>query len=324
MFRRYWITAIAFGLALIFSPPNEGQEGKQEPPADPTPSHEQPAQQPAEETEAGRTENFGVSPTNHSSREHYRYDASDGDEQHGESQGTSFSRGILGDGWAQWAMAIVSLLALGVSAWAVALLKKTLTATRAAVKEAEIATKAAQDSVRVTSRIGQAQSRGYLTAKEARFSSDLEHAACQICVENTGQSPAEVVRITGTIKVHEVGSGGGSDIGARYELQTADDFPRLSVSGRSQANTAIFWSAKKQPKFADAMNIIRGGKPFFVDVTVTYVDVFEERHEIKFRVTTLNDDSVYGGFEKKADHKAGVGVRGHAYKQIEKNKQSQS
>ena len=238
--------------------------------------------------------------------------------KHCDDCGSDNPRGFWWDTAAQWIMAFFAFLGVGLSGWAVVLLKGTLSATRDAVTEAKNATNAAQDSVGITREIGQAQSRGYLTAKEAKFSSDVNHAACQICIENTGQSPAEILEIIGTLKVHKLGPDGEPDPKERYELLTSDLLPRLSISGRSQANTAIFWDAANQPDFADAMNIIRGGKPFFVDVRVVYSDIFQETHEIHLRVTTLNDDSIYDRFEGNATHRAGVGIRSHTYKRIQK------
>ncbi len=50
---------------------------------------------------------------------------------------------IFGDTYAQWAMTFFNLIALGLSGWAIWLLKETLAATRVAVREAEKATAAA-------------------------------------------------------------------------------------------------------------------------------------------------------------------------------------
>lgn len=52
------------------------------------------------------------------------------------------------EGWAQWVMAIMSVFATGLSAWAILLLRRTLRATVAAVREAEKSTEAAQTAAR--------------------------------------------------------------------------------------------------------------------------------------------------------------------------------
>lgn len=61
-----------------------------------------------------------------------------------------------GDGVAQWVMAITGIVALGVSAWAVWLVRRSLVLTREAVA-------AAEGAVAVTREMGEAQTRAYLT-----------------------------------------------------------------------------------------------------------------------------------------------------------------
>jgi hypothetical protein len=77
---------------------------------------------------------------------------------------------FLGDGWAQWAMALLALLGVLISGWAVWLLKRTLDATQAAIGEAEKATIAAQQATAVTREIGQAQTRAYIVFSGVGFS----------------------------------------------------------------------------------------------------------------------------------------------------------
>jgi len=93
------------------------------------------------------------------------------------------------DTYAQWLMALFSVVATFVSIWAVRLLRDTLGATRDAVR-------AADDAVKVTREMGEAQVRAYVSINklsiyeftESGFKVGLE-------VNNFGASPAKEFRI---------------------------------------------------------------------------------------------------------------------------------
>lgn len=95
------------------------------------------------------------------------------------------------DTLAQWAMALLGLIATALSAWAVILLKRTLLQTA-------IATKAAQESVSVTEKMGRLQTQAYLSfnGTDLHF---LVNEGVPISVHvrakfrNTGQSPGKIV-----------------------------------------------------------------------------------------------------------------------------------
>ena len=94
------------------------------------------------------------------------------------------------DTLAQWVMAIIGLVATGISAWAVVLLKQTLMQT-------SIATTAAQDATAVTRDIGQRQVRAYLIDLNVRVTNYRPGAlpTYYVTMKNTGQSPARSVRV---------------------------------------------------------------------------------------------------------------------------------
>jgi hypothetical protein len=99
--------------------------------------------------------------------------------------------------WSFWAMigGWASLMIAAVGVWFV---KRTLDATLEAVKEANFATEAAQRSVAETTRIGEAQSRAYLTVVQAEFYVDraprnhpgLPNFELILHFHNSGQTPA--------------------------------------------------------------------------------------------------------------------------------------
>jgi hypothetical protein len=274
MSRRNWIALAAIGLALALSSVGEGEEHPQEPPTEPTASQEQPADQAAEEPGAVRAE---VLPTDPPSREHDERAAADGDEQTQQSQHAPLSIGFLGDGWAQWAMALFSLIALLISAWAVWLLQETLTATRAAVREAESATKAAQDAVEVTRETGQAQVRAYLEFEIDSIdvsevtNSDLPQTRIEFAgkIRNTGQSPAHAYRVLFDIEaeksyevraVHSSGKDFTQRTGSLLSIGSGK-YVEQSLARTFSFSEQEIWSKKRTVRL---MYVIR------------YTDVFDE------------------------------------------------
>ena len=107
----------------------------------------------------------------------------------------------------QWIMAIISFLALLISAWAVWLLKATLSATHEAVKQAEIAGIAAQKAVKVTRQIGQAQIAAYLdcTCRCNLHDPGLrsDNITLNFKIKNWGQTPASGVKLKFVSRAYE-------------------------------------------------------------------------------------------------------------------------
>ena len=70
--------------------------------------------------------------------------------------------------WGFW-IAVIAFLQLAATVIGLVFIKRTLDATRAAVKEAGDATEAAREAVKETSRVGEAQTRAYLSVVRADF-----------------------------------------------------------------------------------------------------------------------------------------------------------
>lgn len=211
--RGYWGVVLAFGLACLLTgsaaaenlvlPSRSDNVGKQEIPphsAKKEAAEERPPEPPSPQT--------APNPTEISGREHDSGAASNGEEQ---PQQNSYL--VLGDGWAQWAMAITGFLALILSGFAVWLLYRTLEETRRAIKEAETATDAAQAAVDVTRDLGRHQLRAYvtLTLTGIKFS-PLEKSAVSArrlqgpvlidiegTLKNAGATPAQNIMTRATI-----------------------------------------------------------------------------------------------------------------------------
>lgn len=158
----------------------KAQENKNNPEIQPNTAQEQTADQPT--VDPTPIKPAIPTPTDEASAKHDRGGTKDGDENP-----KQYPDVILGDGWAQWAMVGTSVLALAVSAWAVWLLKKTLHATREAVR-------AADDAVTVTQKIGTEQLRAYLSVESAHIIFDEAVNVVRITLKNFGQTPAYNVR----------------------------------------------------------------------------------------------------------------------------------
>lgn len=97
---------------------------------------------------------------------------------------------------AQQEMATWAHLMFIVTGAGVIFIAQTLDATRAAVREAKDATKAAQDAVDVTREIGEAQVRAYLTVAHAMIRFEDRTPRLFLTIRNAGQSPARNIRIS--------------------------------------------------------------------------------------------------------------------------------
>lgn len=173
---RLGVIALVFGLTL--AAPLNAQENVSHPEGHPASAQEQSADKPA--VEPSPVEPAVTFPANEASVEHNQGASTDINEDP-----YQYPDIILGDGWAQWAMAILSLFALGVSAWAVWLLRDTLKATREAVR-------AADDAVDVTREMGQRQIRAYISIVYCKVQRhpDKGIATITITFANRGQTPA--------------------------------------------------------------------------------------------------------------------------------------
>lgn len=98
------------------------------------------------------------------------------------------------DTLAQWAMALLGLIATGLSAWAVILLKRTLHQT-------SFAAEATRDAVTVTRELGHIQSRANVFIEDASVAVGQSHLAVRVGLRNGGHSHAlgVKVKVTGTI-----------------------------------------------------------------------------------------------------------------------------
>lgn len=185
---RHWSVIVAIGLiALTFVGP-----------ANSVPVHDQPTnQQPTTQPSSGQSSQqtspdaAGVSqtprPTVPPTDEH--------DSSHGQYADSEPSNDlILGDGLAQWIMAVTGMLALLLSAWAVWLIYWTMKATQQTLGEAEKTTGAAIESLNITKDTAYRTLRAYVGISNVegtvRRVGDQFEIWIKVTVTNTGLTPA--------------------------------------------------------------------------------------------------------------------------------------
>lgn len=188
---RALVFAVGIGLIAALG---HAQEGIDQPEVQPEASETDTAEKPVENPSPVAPPI--IAPANPASSKHDPDAAADGSKQ-----ADQYPDIIRGDGWAQWAMAILTLIGVGISGWAVLLLKRTLDATRAAVREAQKATIAAQDATAVTRDIGQSQVRAYMGIDTCKMGINLANSGIvfDITVKNSGNSPCKNLEISACI-----------------------------------------------------------------------------------------------------------------------------
>lgn len=207
MLSRAWIAVFAAGWIVSSAAaqtPSPHPEAKLPEPQreahrehEPSDGQHEPTEEPSVETDGGAS---AISPTEPASDEHDAYSPGKG----GEDVPNSL---YFGDTVAQWIMAISGLIALGLSAWAVWLLRETLLATQTAMDIAEkgnaAAVKAAEAAERqawIGSEALVAEQRAWMKIHDPTLESGLNRTpkpngattiALHIRAENIGKGAAQ-------------------------------------------------------------------------------------------------------------------------------------
>lgn len=210
---------------------------------------------------------------------------------------------ILGDGWAQWAMALTGLLALILSAWAVWLLKRTLDATRAAVKSAD-------DAVEVTRELGEAQIRAYLSCRSAKYKFDKNGVFASVEIANTGQSPASAVSIAGTVSIYVVGGRPAMPRVLEWWSSSENEVRSQPIvsGGTTTEDLPFFWEIDfKSEEIGDdaefTNHVVAEGNEIRFDLVIKWSDVFSKQHEFTVELYAVTGPSPYS--PRKGRSKAG-------------------
>lgn len=276
---RTWVFAVALGLIAfhgsaqesVSNPevnPSQGQSHAQEQPAEVPPSVPPPVAAPANppgpEHDGGRT------------------DSRDGDPSEG-------SYLILGDGWAQWAMALLTLLGVSISGWAVWLLKRTLDATLIAVRETANANSFMHEANEIASAIGFSQVSAYATI--TNISAGGHGDAVMLHIRNLGKTPALSISASANIKIalkfeqfecnlvmgnHPDSIGIGQD--CKIDLNPTERWPREKFERHKSGDSADYI----------AQNSVTG------TITLMYRDVFGYRITEQFTYSGVIPNGVVG------------------------------
>ena len=171
-----------------------------------------------------------------------------------------------------WATAFAAAVTFG----GLVLIWRTLHHTRRAadyaldmVAEAKAATKAAQDAVEVTRKIGEAQSRAYLTCIGAEYTISKNTIFCNLVIANKGQSPADEIVVKPILKINSIDFREALCKDERCEEISAGSSGKASFYGEfsnlgENIKTALF---SKQ-------------KPFAIRCDISWYDVFNKKQTI--------------------------------------------
>lgn len=169
------------------------------------------------------------------------------------------------DTLAQWLMAIFSLIATGVSAWAVVLLSQTL-------KQTEIATKATQEAIDITARMGRLQTQAYLTfsgSETAYFPLDGPAKGFHVRprFKNTGQSPGMIVYAFCHIKFVD-----GMAAPIDYSVERSDEYRTKLHLGPGEER----WVGGPVLQIDDALLALANRKTILFLGCIEYTDTFDD------------------------------------------------
>jgi hypothetical protein len=195
------------------------------------------------------------------------------------------------DTYAQWIAALSTLLSVGVSIWAVKLVRNTLVLNRDA-------TKAAQDAVKVTTEIGHAQVRAYVSGVNGSFGIEDSWFHCWINVKNYGQSPAFKIKLRAAVAGWAVFS---EDVGSPAWRNST---PSENICGPIMAGGegSIFLTWNHTSFEGDALAVLMtGAGMILIDCVLDYEDVFGQKQTSHFAASYDSEaptDPAFQGFRR--------------------------
>jgi hypothetical protein len=296
---RSWIIAVVFGLTLSGSV--IAQENVGEPVVQPENTQPQSTDQAPDLPPLGLPP--AATPTDPSSYEHQEDAAADAN-----NEPYNLPDIILGDGWAQWAMVILALFGVLISAWAVWLLKKTLDATLIAVREGEKATTSsltAADAARETNAIMRQEQRPWVTIERDVNCNFLDQGGFQgeLCWNynfvNKGKTPAYSIRSN----THIIKSVGRPDYAVEIER-----FAEACLAKHRDGGTPVIFPGEttKNKRFTSfSMNtyqrpqrekVVVEGDSFAVLFCLTYRTGLAENAPIGIEASVFIVDETVGEF----------------------------
>lgn len=151
---------------------------------------------------------------------------------------------MFGDSAAQWLMALFTIIATGISLYAVIIVNRTL-------RTSQKATEAAVEAVTVTRKMGERQLRPYIVYQSGKISvltlapPHPKQLELRIIVKNCGATPAIIIAKSGALYGPSDGSGWKSMGGSWLSLRTvvgANQTQRLTFDGpRADRDGSFSW-----------------------------------------------------------------------------------
>ncbi|HLP70087.1 MAG TPA: hypothetical protein VK181_21460 [Rhizobium sp.] len=289
MSKRYWISAIAFGLICSFSLGNaqeqkqseQGKAAQQEKPAKsypfPFPVEIIENQSAAEARERSEAESR--------QREIDDLVAQQGMNIATQAMNDATQRMVGLSEIQTWLVGIGTVLLF-------ATLMLTIQANRAAVRAAE----AADRTVDVTRDIGEAQVRAYLFCVSAAYTRKKDYISAIVEIGNSGNSPASNVEVKGTAHVHcVIGTRNRPRVGSWVASGESKAWLQPIISGgKSSGEVHFLWGMDFVPNLDEGeeelkREVFNGGNEISFDLIVRWDDVFGKSHEFPMYLDAMID-----------------------------------
>ncbi|WP_291764129.1 hypothetical protein [Maricaulis sp.] len=179
----------------------------------------------------------------------------------------------FGDSIAQWLMTAGTMATVGLVAWTVLVTRKMLAA-------AEITAEAAIETVRVTRKIGRAQTRAYLSVVGARFELEYGLLHCIVRVKNFGNSPALQTTLSGVARVRKCDPVTGKREIGFVHCDGGGSLDRAHIQSGDETEICMSWF--RHSVGFEAFKAIGQGEPVAFDLTLIWSDVFGKEHRLPF------------------------------------------
>lgn len=200
------------------------------------------------------------------------------------------------DTFAQWIMAFFSIVATGVSVWAIIIVRDTLAinidaveqareANKASWKAVEIARKSAEDALQ----LGKTEVRGYLSCDSGKFWLRERSIWIEIYLSNRGQSPLYDGKSNG-----RVGCMGRETSGDMYPLNGG--FGAIAASGTTTCMLVKSYSGVSE----DDIEQLKSGKgTVYINSRFKWTDVFGQELWAEYAISQHTDikPEIVGGRE---------------------------
>lgn len=173
---------------------------------------------------------------------------------------------------AQWLMMLSGFLAVGISLWAVLLVRRSLEQTREAIKETRRGTIAAERSVEITADSAQRQLRAYVNVINANVEWK-NNRIIKLCVhfKNTGQTPAKECRVYT-----------GYGIGCPNSIPEPDTTEIVPVTVLGAGSNFSIDGTTFSIDDVDYRKIRNREMGFYVIGVFHYIDIFDKPHITRY------------------------------------------